>query len=96
MLSATLFLGLPIDPTLEAALSRVSPALLEQFTQGGDAYLEFFEQGDLRYLGKAVGPSLATSRIDLVRDNILSLIQRLLPKHHLDPSTIQLIAQATG
>lgn len=93
MFNATLFLGVPVTDSLQDALDRVNPQLVETFVNGGDNYLMRTQIGDAFYLGKNLGGLTDTARVRLFKDNILSLLSRLVPNHSLDEESLVLLSK---
>ena len=74
-----LFLAFPVSHEFEKVLARVNPDLLTVFTQGGESYLEDRQIEGVRYLGKALGQLADLGAIDLLEENIYSLLERIDP-----------------
>lgn len=93
MLQTVLFLGIPLDDTLDGALARVNPPELALFTQGGDEYLEFCEISGQRLLGKPLGDHIDMRNLELTVVNVLSLLKRLVPALFLEASALVLVSR---
>lgn len=91
MYSESLFLGFKLDSGMELMLSKADPAIRNLFCSGGDYLKEWEEQGQ-KYLGKVISAVVDIPTLDLLKSNILSLKQRLLPDHSEKPIPLWLIA----
>lgn len=73
-----LFLGFCLDASMEQRLAALDPKIRKLFFSGGD-YLQEWNDGIQKYLGKVTDSVAALPMLDLLESNILSLKQRLLP-----------------
>jgi hypothetical protein len=78
LLGYTLFLGIEVTPSLEGEFSKMNPALLQLFS--GPDYLKKIKWEGKDYLGKDLSPNIEISALENARDNVLSLLRRLVPK----------------
>lgn len=76
-----LFLGFAVDEMAENKLLSIDVPLRELFCGGGDYLQEWIDQ-DQKYLGKLIPGIIDLPALELLKSNILSLKQRILP----DPS----------
>lgn len=80
MLTLALFLGLPITAPIEDALATINPELRHLFiSDHPESYLkEVTFEGGL-YLGKVLGEKVTLDELQLLEQNILSILNKLLP-----------------
>lgn len=78
MFDSELFLGFPVDPLFAVALGKTNPFAVKQFLGGGD-YLTDLTHNDMRYLGKFLGKISTLPQLELVENNVYSLLKRVVP-----------------
>lgn len=84
-----LFIGYPLDRDLEAALFDLSEE--SQFFVGENPI--YLQEGSFQghsYLGKKLSPFQYLENINLVEENIYSLLNRLFPNYPFQPAALQL------
>lgn len=90
---AHLFFGFPVTDMYEKSLSALPVKERELFIQKGiSPYLEEKEMESVRYLGKRLDSPFLFSSLDNARENILSLLKRLVPSFPYEKYPLQLIA----
>jgi len=89
MLELTLFLGFPIDTETFDALN---PSLKGAYLKEGEAYLSPISHKKTLYLGKWAGSSAELGRLQLLQENIQSLLAKLMPDRPAGQFPLQLIA----
>ncbi len=85
MFQLALFLGVASNSTLEHALARANPHLVDLLTSGGD-YLSTFTLDENSYLGKPLPLCLSPDQLEAAEDHIISLLHKLAP--HYSPTPI--------
>jgi hypothetical protein len=92
-----LFLGFPVDQTIQEALRAANPHLVQLFLSSSrdaeDQYLHLVEHQDAAYIGKFVGELLDFAEFDLLAANIYSITGRLVAS--FDPAKYPLRLFAT-
>lgn len=96
MFEASLFLGIPLSSEMQTALAELNPQLRDTFLQGGDNYLSLFTIEQKEYLGKQLGSISDTSRILLLKENVISLVKRLLPDCSISSESLTLLSQSAS
>lgn len=92
MFECNLFLGFKIDAKLSKELSQNSPTFLELFIQNHHDYLQKVNFNDAVYLGKLIGDKIELSNIELIKNNIHSLVSRLAPNYPIQQSNLELFS----
>lgn len=81
MFEKEIFVGFPVDSLFEKELAKVNPNLVAAFIQKrGDEYLQDFVHEEIRYFGKRGGKNLTIAQLELIEENIYSLLKRLVPE----------------
>jgi|GEM_PF-3555733 len=73
-----LFVGTPLDKSLQMQLKRCKKELVTLFTTG-DVYLQKIQHEGKTYLGKKVDNTLSTEELKDLSCNIESLLKRICP-----------------
>jgi hypothetical protein len=92
---AKLFFGVRIDSKLRDTLERCPPGDRSYYDHPEHLYLRVLRSGDDQYLGKIVDGGLHTDRIDDVRRNVISILQRLAPATRA-PESLIILGVADG
>ena len=74
-----IFVGMKMDGTLRRLLRGLEGSDRRYVSDDDPAFLMICRLGDQEYVGKRVDDRLTTDRIDDVRRNVLSILQRLCP-----------------
>ena len=74
-----IFVGMKMDGTLRRLLRNLDGSERRYVSDDDPAFLMICRLGDHEYVGKRVDDRLTTDRIDDVRRNVLSILQRLCP-----------------
>lgn len=90
--SMQLFLGIPVDQRLAKKLSMVDPALCSVYIHDSDLYLQEVDHLAEKFLGKRISGSIDLPNLELLRKNILSLFEKLLPDHPVHDQQLVLFA----
>ncbi len=86
-----IFVGFKLDSSLRHQLDALSGPNSKYVSRDGSSFLILCRQGQDTYVGKVVHERLTTDRVDDVRRNVLSILQRLCPDTRL-PSHLQIWA----
>ncbi len=90
MFEIDLFLGFPVDPLYQAALSKANPKIVAQFIQGSDDYLKEVVHGNMRFLGKNIGKMISLAELELLEKNVYSLLKRLVSEFPYEEAPLYL------
>lgn len=78
-----LFVGLKLDGTLRRQLEGLTGPDRRYISGDDSTFLRICHHGEELYVGKVVEEPLTTDRVDDVRRNVLSILQRLCPETRL-------------
>jgi hypothetical protein len=78
-----LFVGLKLDGTLRRQLEGLSGPDRRYVSGDDSTFLRICSRGGDLYVGKVIEEPLTTDRVDDVRRNVLSILQRLCPDTRL-------------
>jgi hypothetical protein len=93
MLETQLFLGLPLSDSFLLQLRSLPDSLRELFIQvHSSEYLQEIEHEELGYLGKFLGPSISLSSLELIENNVISLLRKLVPNFPYEENPLLLFA----
>lgn len=87
---AHLFLGFPIDDDFDQHLKKVDTQLLEHYVGNGDDYLKEVFFHNTRYLGKFAGRGSHLADLDLLEENIYSLLKKIVPQYPYEETSLVL------
>lgn len=76
-----IFIGLKLDSTLRRRLESLTGPDRRYIFDESREFLAICRLGEDDYVGKIVTDRLTTERVDDVRRNVLSILQRLCPEH---------------
>ena len=91
MTKAALFLGIPLDEVCVAALNALDPAFKQLYIQDEATCLNEIIHQEQRYLGKKILQAESLAALELVQDNIYSLLKKLLPGYPFSEIHLQLL-----
>jgi len=74
------FVGTKMDGQLRRRLESITGADRKYFSPDDTTFLTICKLGDDEYVGKIIDERLTTDRVDDVRRNVLSILQRLAPE----------------
>ncbi|MBZ5637516.1 MAG: hypothetical protein LAO51_02035 [Acidobacteriia bacterium] len=86
-----IFVGLKLDGQLKRRIAALSGADRKYVSADDPTFLLLCRLGEDEYVGKLVQERLTTERIDDVRRNVLSILQRLFPDARL-PAQLEVLA----
>jgi hypothetical protein len=79
MFQTELFIGFPVDDSLQKGLNRMRPEVADYWINNQKDYLHKAEMENQLFIGKYLEECETTNRLNLVETNIVSLIQKLVP-----------------
>ncbi len=86
-----IFVGLKLDSQMKRRLASLTGADRRYVSADDPTFLLLCRLGDDEYVGKLVAERLTTDRIDDVRRNVLSILQRLCPDTRF-PAQLEVLA----
>jgi hypothetical protein len=79
MFEINLFLGFPVDALYELQLAQANPNIVALFVQKtNDEYLREIFHNEIRFLGKNIGKMTSLTQLELLENNIYSLLKKLV------------------
>ncbi|MEI8365490.1 MAG: hypothetical protein WCF65_03635 [Parachlamydiaceae bacterium] len=93
MFEVALFLGFPVNNAYAQELGRTDTQLLHFFLYNveGD-YLREIQHEGVRYIGKFAEPVISVESLNLLQNNILSILKKLTPQLQFNGASLTLIA----
>jgi hypothetical protein len=90
----TLFMGFPVDIAYDKALKNIDSQLVELFLHSptNHGYLTQVCHNEIRYVGKFCGSISTLVDLDLLQENIYSILKKLTPNYHCDDIPLVLFA----
>jgi len=73
------FVGFKMDTVLRRTLRDLRGPEARYVSEDDPSFLMFYRLGEDEYVGKRIDDGLTTARVDDVRRNVLSILQRLCP-----------------
>jgi len=92
MYSTQLFLGVPLTAEKAEALDKINPSLRALLIKDHDACLTEVIWNDNKFLGKFAGKFMDLQELELLKNNVYSLIKKLLPSVDVSEGEIVLVA----
>ncbi len=86
-----IFVGLKLDGQMKRRLASLTGADRRYVSSEDPTFLLLCRLGEDEYVGKLVAERLTTDRIDDVRRNVLSILQRICPDTRL-PAQLEILA----
>ncbi len=74
-----IFVGLKLDSQMRRRMTMLTVAERRYVSSDDPTFLLLCRMGEDEYLGKLIPERMTTDRIDDVRRNVLSILQRLFP-----------------
>jgi len=87
----SIFVGMKMDGTLRRLLRGTVGADRRYVSEDDPSFLMICRLGDDEYVGKRVDDRLTTDRVDDVRRNVVSILQRLCPDVRL-PQHLEILS----
>ena len=75
-----IFVGTKVDSQLRRRLESITGSDTKYFSRDDTTFLTICKLGDDEYVGKVILERLTTQRVDDIRRNVLSILQRLSPE----------------
>jgi hypothetical protein len=75
-----LFVGIKMDSQVRRRLESITGADKKYFSHDDTTFLTICQLGEDEYVGKVIDERLKTERVDDIRRNVLSILQRLCPE----------------
>ena len=93
MFSLSLFLGFPVSASYSEALAKIDPQIIKMFiSDNEDSYLNEVTFEGTQYIGKYVGEVAALSELELLQQNIYSILNKMIPNHTCESVPLVLFA----
>lgn len=89
-----IFIGCKLEGPLRRRLESIMGPDRKYVSREDSSYLRICRLADAEYVGKVIHERLSTERVDDVRRNVLSILQRLCPEVRL-PSHLDILACST-
>jgi hypothetical protein len=86
-----IFIGFKMDGALARQLDSLSGPDSRYVSSESSDFLRLCRLGDDRYVGKVIHERLTTERVDDIRRNIVSILNRLVPDTRL-PTRLEILA----
>lgn len=98
MTKSNLFLGFPIDSSFDQLIKQLNPHIINFFIGSNRSnglneeyeYLTKITHQDVHYLGKYVGQLCDIETLELVENNIFSLLKKIVPNYPYSESQLLL------
>ena len=90
-----IFIGCKMDGPIRRRLESIVGPERKYFSDIDSTFLSICRLGEDQYVGKVIYERLTTDRIDDVRRNVLSILQRLCPEIRL-PVHLEVLACETA
>jgi hypothetical protein len=75
-----LFVGTKMDSQVRRRLESITGTDKKYFSREDTSFLTICQLGEDEYVGKVIEERLSTERVDDIRRNVLSILQRLCPE----------------
>jgi hypothetical protein len=86
-----IFVGIKLDGSLRRRIEGLTGPDKQYISDVDSTFLRLCRLGDDDYVGKVIEERMTTDRVDDVRRNVLSILQRLFPDHRL-PQHLEILA----
>jgi hypothetical protein len=90
-----IFVGFKLDSGLRRQLEAITGADKKYVSTEDSTFLRICRMGEDYYVGKLIDERLSTDRIEDIRRNIASILQRLCPETRL-PQQMEILAGVDG
>jgi len=84
------FVGMKMDSQLRRRIESITGTEKKYFSEESTAFLTICRLGEDSYIGKVIEERLTTDRVDDIRRNVLSILQRLSPDTRL-PAVLDVV-----
>jgi hypothetical protein len=92
MFTSQLFLGFPVDHLYARKLENANPSMVKEYIHSQGEYLCKITHNEMCFLGKKIGDEVALSKLELLEENIYSLLKKLVPDFPYDETPLYLIS----
>jgi hypothetical protein len=86
-----LFVGTKMDGPIRRRLESITGTEKKYVSREETSFLTICRLGEDEYVGKVIEDKLTTERVDDIRRNVLSILQRLCPETRF-PATLDIFA----
>lgn len=93
--STPIFVGLKLETGLRRQLEAIEGADKKYVSSEDSTFLRICKLGDEYYVGKLIEERLTADRIDDIKRNVISILQRLCPDERL-PKQFVILAGSTA
>ncbi|HEX4826498.1 MAG TPA: hypothetical protein VFV19_19540 [Candidatus Polarisedimenticolaceae bacterium] len=90
-----IFIGTKMDGPMRRRLDSISGTERKYVSRDETTFLTIVRRGEDEYVGKVIEDTLTTERVDDIRRNVLSILQRLCPETRM-PATLDIFACETA
>ena len=84
------FVGMKMDGQLRRRIESITGTEKKYISHDSTAFLTICRLGEDTYIGKVIEERLTTDRVDDIRRNVLSILQRLSPETRL-PAVLDVV-----
>ncbi len=85
-----IFIGCKLDSSLRRCFESLSSSEKKYVSRDDSTFLRICRLGEDDYVGKVIDEPISTDRVDDVRRNVLSILQRLAPEIRL-PANLSIL-----
>jgi hypothetical protein len=85
-----LFVGTKMDSQVRRRLESITGADKKYFSREETTFLTICQLGEDEYVGKIIEERMTTERVDDIRRNVLSILQRLCPETRF-PAVLEIV-----
>ena len=89
-----IFIGFKMSSSLRRELEALTGPDTKYVSRDDSTFLRICQVGDKHYVGKVIHERLTTDRVDDIRRNIFSILNRLCPETRL-PQQLEILACST-
>ena len=92
MYEASLFVGVEVTSELKDDLKLSHQGAYKIFVNNGDEYLKECTHLEKKYLGKFLGGSIKTDSLNLMKENVESLLKRLSENFNFEQNKLSVLS----
>lgn len=85
-----LFIGTKMDSQVRRRLESITGTDKKYFSRDDTTFLTICRLGEDEFVGKVIDERMTTERVDDIRRNVLSILQRLCPENRF-PAVLDII-----
>ncbi|MFQ5728768.1 MAG: hypothetical protein ACE5GN_00205 [Waddliaceae bacterium] len=90
MFEVQLFLGFPVDILYSQEMEKANPNVVAQFIRKEGDYLREISHNDMKFLGKEIGKIISLPQLELLEENIYSLLKKVVPEFPYEEAPLYL------